>query len=242
MLFRSVGYLLFNDHLATAERQLIAAIEQMQAAPINDLVLDLRYNGGGFLAIASQLAYMIAGPAYTAGQTFERLEFNDKHTSVNPFTGEALTPVPFYSTTLGLSTARGQPLPTLNLTRVYVLTGGTTCSASESIINGLRGVNLQVIQIGSSTCGKPYGFVPTDNCGTTYFSVHFKGVNAAAFGDYTDGFSPSNIAGPAGTLVPGCSVADDFAAALGATNEDRLAAALAHRLAALSTMAAPAAR
>lgn len=225
-----VGYLLFNDHVATAEQQLIAAVEQMRAASIDDLVLDLRYNGGGLLAIASQLSYMIAGPAYTAGQTFERLQFNDKHRSVNPITGEALTPVPFYSTTRGFSVAPGQELPTLNLSRVFVLTGGTTCSASESIINGLRGVNVQVIQIGSSTCGKPYGYYPADNCGTTYFSVQFKGVNAAAFGDYTDGFSPSNTAGPAGTPVPGCSVADDFAAALGATNEDRLEAALGYRL------------
>lgn len=225
-----VGYLLFNDHVATAEQQLIAAVEQMRAAPIDDLVLDLRYNGGGLLAIASQLSYMIAGPAYTAGQTFERLQFNDKHRSVNPITGEVLTPLPFYSTTRGFSTVPGQQLPTLNLSRVYVLTGGTTCSASESIINGLRGVNLQVIQIGSSTCGKPYGYYPADNCGTTYFSVQFKGVNAAAFGDYTDGFSPSNTVGPAGTLVPGCSVADDFAAPLGATSEDRLEAALRHRL------------
>jgi hypothetical protein len=225
-----VGYLLFNDHVAPAEQQLIAAVEQMQAAPVDDLVLDVRYNGGGLLAIASQLSYMIAGPAYTAGQTFERLQFNDKHRSVNPVTGETLTPLPFYSTTRGFSTVAGQQLPTLNLPRVYVLTGGTTCSASESIINALRGVNLQVIQIGSSTCGKPYGFYPADNCGTTYFSVQFKGVNAASFGDYTDGFSPSNTAGPAGTLVPGCSVADDFAAELGTVHEDRLAAALGHRL------------
>jgi carboxyl-terminal processing protease len=225
-----VGYILFNDHIATAEQALISAIGEMQAAPVSDLVLDLRYNGGGYLALASELAYMIAGPASTAGQTFERLQFNDKHTSIDPVTGGALTPMPFLSTTRGFSTVPGTPLPTLNLTRVYVLTGGTTCSASESIINGLRGVNLQVIQIGSTTCGKPYGFYPTDNCGTTYFSVQFKGVNAAGFGDYTDGFSPSNTTAFAGTLVPGCSVGDDFDAELGATNEDRLEAALNHRL------------
>ena len=41
---------------------------------------------------------------------------------------------------------------------------------SEAIINGLDGVNVQVIQIGATTCGKPYGFYPQDNCGTTYFA------------------------------------------------------------------------
>jgi carboxyl-terminal processing protease len=218
-----VGYLLFNDHVLTAEQPLIAAINQMRTANVNDLVLDLRYNGGGYLFLASQLAYMIAGPARTAGQTFEKLQFNNKHPSTDPVTGQPLTPMPFLSTS-----STGQALPSLSLSRVFVLTGGTTCSASESIINGLRGVGVQVVQIGSTTCGKPYGFYPEDNCGTTYFTIQFKGINAAGFGDYTDGFAPSNAPGAGGTRVAGqgCSVADDFNDELGAVTEDRLQAAL----------------
>lgn len=219
----SVGYLAFHDHIRTAEEPLISAIEQMRAANVNELVLDLRYNGGGFLYLASQLAYMIAGPARSAGQTFERLQFNAKHPSIDPVTGQPLAPLPFLSIT-----SSGLPLPTLNLSRVFVLAGGTTCSASESIINGLRGVGVEVVQIGTTTCGKPYGFYPQDNCGTTYFSIQFKGVNAAGFGDYTDGFSPSNTLGPAGTRVPGCSVADDFLHELGDVNEGRFQAALTY--------------
>lgn len=222
---RRVGYVLFNDHIRTSEQPLVTAIEQMRTANVNDLVLDLRYNGGGYLFIASQVAYMIAGSARTSGQTFERLTFNDKHTSIDPVTRQPLTPMPFLSTT---STNPPQPLPTLNLPRVYVLTGGTTCSASESIINGLRGVGVQVIQVGSTTCGKPYGFYPQDHCGTTYFSIQFKGVNAANFGDYADGFSPNNTPGVAGTLLPGCSVADDFNDDLGSVNEERFSVALNH--------------
>ena len=112
---------------------------------------------------------------------------------------------------------------------MYVLTGGGTCSASEAIINGLRGVGVEVIQIGSTTCGKPYGFYPTDNCGTTYFTIQFRGENAAGFGDYSDGFSPQNTAGTAGVAVPGCSIADDFTKQLGDPTEDRFAAALQYR-------------
>lgn len=224
-----VGYLQFNDHLATAEQQLVSAVQTLRAANITDLVLDVRYNGGGLLAIASQLAYMIAGTVPTAGQTFENLTFNAKHRSINPVTGEALTPMPFLTTTRGYSTTPGQPLPTLNLPRVFVLTGSTTCSASESIINGLRGVGVQVIQIGGATCGKPYGYYPADNCGTTYFSIQFKGVNAAGFGDYSDGFRPSNSLGQGGERLPGCSVRDDFDQALGDPAEARFAAALAYR-------------
>jgi carboxyl-terminal processing protease len=115
------------------------------------------------------------------------------------------------------------------LQRVYVITGPGTCSASEAIMNGLRGVNVQVIQIGSTTCGKPYGFFPQDNCGTTYFTIQFRGLNAVGFGDYTDGFSPANTQASVGTIVPGCSVADDFTRALGDPGEKRLAVALAHQ-------------
>lgn len=225
-----VGYLLFNDHVATAEQALVTTFQGFAAAGVVDVVLDLRYNGGGLLGIASELGYMIGGPTATAGRTFEALQFNAKHTAVNPVTGAPLTPLPFVTTTLGYSTAAGEPLPTLSLPRVYVLTGGTTCSASESIINSLRGVGVEVIQIGSTTCGKPYGFYATDNCGTTYFSVNFKGVNAAGFGDYTDGFSPGNTVGVGGTRIPGCSVRDDYGHALGDTSEARFAAALQHRL------------
>jgi len=216
-----VGYLLFNDHIATAESGLVNAVSWLQAANVTDLVLDIRYNGGGYLDIASELAYMIAGNAATAGRTFEQIVMNAKHGSPGSLA--------FHSTALGFSIARGQPLPALNLSRVFVLTGSGTCSASESIMNSLRGIGIQVIQIGSTTCGKPYGFTPQDNCGTTYFSIQLKGVNAAGFGDYTDGFSPANTTSAAGTLIPGCSVGDDFAHALGDPAEARLAAALAYR-------------
>ena len=225
-----VGYMQFNDHLATAEDALFTAIDTLRQSPIDDLVIDMRYNGGGLLAIASELAYMIAGSTPTAGQTFESSRFNAKHTSINPVTGKPLTPMPFLTETVGFSRPPGTALPTLNLPRVFVLTGPTTCSASESVINGLRGVNVQVIQIGSSTCGKPYGFYPADNCGTTYFTIELTGVNAAGFGDYADGFTPNNAAGVGGTRVPGCSVADDFTHELGDPGEARFAAALAYRL------------
>ena len=213
---QSVGYMQFNDHLATSEAQLIAAINQLKGSAITDLVLDMRYNGGGYLDIASELAYMIAGATPTGGKVFERQTFNDK----NPFgfTAEQ-TVTPFHATTLGWpnGVAAGQPLPTLDLKRVYLLVGAGTCSASEAVVNGLRGVGVEVDLIGATTCGKPYGFYPQDNCGTTYFSIQFQGVNQLGQGDYADGFTPT------------CAAADDFNHALGDPNEGRLAAALSYR-------------
>ena len=225
----SVGYMLFNDHLATAESALYNAFTQLRNANVADLVLDIRYNGGGYVAIASEVGYMIAGSA-ASGRVFETTQFNDQYAaSINPVTGGTNSPENFRSAAAGLSLTAGTALPTLNLTRVFVITGGGTCSASESIINGLRGIGLQVIQIGTGTCGKPYGFYPTDNCGTTYFSIQFQGINAAGFGDYPDGFAPQYPAGNSGVLLPGCAVADDFTKPLGDVNERRLAAALYYR-------------
>ena len=230
----AVGYLLFNDHLATAEPALVTAVNTLKAAAVSDLILDIRYNGGGYLDIASELAYMIAGPGSTNGKTFDQIKFNAKHPSVDPVLNAPITPTAFHSTAQGFtaSPAAGTPLPYLGLSRVYVITGSGTCSASEAVINGLRGVGVNVIQIGSTTCGKPYGFYPADNCGTTYFSIQFQGVNQAGFGNYPDGFVPSNGATTGidpGAILPGCSVKDDFTQPLGSPTEARVAAALAYR-------------
>ncbi len=225
----TVAYMLFNDHIRTAEAGLIEAVRTFGSVDggIEDLIVDMRYNGGGFLYIGSELAYMIAGQAATAGQVYERLEFNDKHPETNPVTGRPLSPIPFYNAT---ETDSGvQRLPALNLRRVLILTGPNTCSASESLINGLRGIDIEVILIGDPTCGKPYGFYATDNCGTSYFTIQFRGVNAKGYGDYGDGFVPTPGATGDEADVPGCRVADDLTRALGDPAEGRLAAALAYR-------------
>lgn len=226
----AVGYMLFNEHIATAEGQLVSAVNQLKAANggagITDLVLDLRYNGGGYLDIASELAYMIAGATSTSGKTFEKLTYNSK----NPFGQTAAqATTPFHATTVGFGgTPANQPLPQLGLNQVFVLTGNGTCSASEAIMNGLRGAGIRVVQIGNTTCGKPYGFYAQDNCSTTYFTIQFKGVNNAGFGDYADGFIPAGT-GTAANNLPGCVVADDYSHALGDPAEGRLAAALQFR-------------
>ena len=225
-----VGYLLFNDFIATAERELIDAFEDLSGRGITDLVLDLRYNRGGYLDIASQLGFMIAGPSAAQGRVFEELQFNDKHQVFDPVTGRRLRPLLFHTTSVGFTVSSGRDLPSVNLPRVFVLTGPNTCSASESVINGLRGIDVEVVQVGSTTCGKPYGFYPTPNCGTTYFTVQFRGINAKGFGDFADGFSPANVAGVEGTEVPGCSVADDFDHGFADPGEARLRAALRYRM------------
>jgi carboxyl-terminal processing protease len=203
-----VGYLSFEDHNAVSEQQLVSAFSSLKSQGATDLVLDMRYNGGGLLYVASELAYMIAGPA-SNGKTFEQERFNDKT--------QSYAPIQFMNTAYGFSAAKGTALPYLGLKHVTVLTTSSTCSASEAVVNGLRGIDVQVDLIGGQTCGKPYGFTPQANCGTTYFAIQFQGVNAKGFGDYADGFAPT------------CQVADDLSHALGDTSEGLLAAALAYR-------------
>ena len=221
-----VGYLLFNDHIATAESQLVSAFETFESESVTELVLDMRYNGGGFLDIARMLASMIAGQE-AVGQTFSELQFNDKYPTQNPITGRTLVPSRFTDTAPGFELPSSTVLPLLNLDRVVVIAGSGTCSASEAVINGLQGVGVEVILVGDTTCGKPYGFYGIDNCGTTYFTIQFKGVNALGFGDYSDGFSPPG-ADLVGVETAGCSVLDDLSLPLGDPEEGRLSTALGY--------------
>lgn len=224
-----VGYLQFNGFSAPAQSDLIAAVQQFNQQGVQDVVLDMRYNGGGLLALSSQLGYMLAGPNVVQGRFYNRLSFNDKYPNTDPVTGEGLSPIPFYTKQIDYTAGKllNTDLPTLTLRRLYVLSTGRTCSASEALVNGLRGVDMEVILIGETTCGKPYGFYPTDNCGTTYYTVQFKTSNVKGYGDYSDGLIPT----PTPTLnadVKGCKVTDDFSRALGDVNEGLFATALYH--------------
>ena len=224
-----VGYFQFNTFNRTAQDDLIASFETFIDENITELVIDLRYNGGGLLALASQLSYMIAGPNQTNGMIFETLQFNDKHPDYDPISGNEIQPTPFYQYEIDYNAGVfiNTLLPSVSLSKIYVITTDSTCSASEAVINALRGIDVEVVQIGSATCGKPYGFYPTDNCGTTYFTIQFQGVNAKGFGDYADGFIPSSSPNFDFEL-PGCTVSDDFSAALGDPEEAMLSTALAH--------------
>ena len=223
-----IGYLHFNSFgPRTGERQLVEAFERFSTEEIDELVLDLRYNGGGLLFLAAQLGYMIAG-TQSGNQVFYSQEFNSRDPGRNPLSGERVSPINFQTETIGFTddVTPGQALPTVSLNRVFVLTTGRSCSASEAIINGLIGIGVDAIQIGTRTCGKATGQIPTENCGTTFLPLHFRGVNANGFGDYDGGFAPGEMTGSAGPVILGCSVNDDFSSPLGDTNEAQFAAAL----------------
>ena len=197
-----VGYILFNQHIERAEADLINAIRSFVSQDIDDLALDLRYNRGGLIEIASKLAFMMAGPSATEGKVFDSFVSNGK-----------LPKISFSFISHG---ANNLALPSLGLERVFILTSSATCSASEAIINGLRGIDVEVVLIGIKTCGKPYAQVPKDNCGTTYSLIQYRGVNHKGFGSYEDGFQPN------------CEVGDDVRYPLGDPKEARLGEAITY--------------
>jgi hypothetical protein len=170
----------------------------------------------------------VAGSSATTDKIYDRLVYNDKLSSQNESIG-------FLDTTLDLRRliggdsiiTAGLELPSVNLSRVYVLTTGSSCSASESFMNSLIGIDVEVIQIGETTCGKPYGFVSEDNCGLTYFTVQFKGENNKGFGDYADGLVPKQLP-EAGKQyqVQGCPITEDYLHPLGDEQEILLSSAL----------------
>ncbi len=225
-----VGYMLFNTFSPfESERSLNDAFSQLANEEIDDLVLDLRYNGGGLVAVAAQLGFMIAGSERTRGRTATLLQYNEAAGNRNPITGEIVNPIPFIDEGVGFSVNPGTDLATVDLPRVFILSTGGTCSASELVINSLRGIGFNVILIGDTTCGKPYGFLPTDNCGQTYFTIQFRSVNDQGFGDYSDGFSPNDTTNVFSEQSPGCTVSDDLSRELGDPEEALLSTALFFR-------------
>ena len=219
----TVGYMAFHGFQKPGEAQLAAAVKELQG--VDDLVLDLRYNRGGRVDLAAELGYMIAGSS-TVGQLFTRLDYNDKQPDTDYHVASIANGQ--------MSLASGTVLPTLGLGRVFVLSSASTCSASELIINGLRGLGVEVVLIGNITCGKPYGFWVPDNCGTTYYTIMFRAVNKAGVAGYHDGFVPAGNAPETTTgvpvSIPGCYAPyDNVSYELGDSREPLLSTALHYR-------------
>jgi carboxyl-terminal processing protease len=191
---RRMGYLMIKDMISQTSSGLASAFALFRRNNVTELTIDLRYNGGGLISTAAEIA-SYAAAASDNGRIFSRLLYNDRKAASDR------------DYLFGIQTNQ------LGLNRVFVLAGPRTCSASEQLVNGLRGIGIEVVVIGDTTCGKPVGFLPQDNgCGTTYSVVNFESANALNQGRYFDGFAA-------------CPVAEDFTQPLGATTEPLLNAA-----------------
>ncbi|MEI8226153.1 MAG: S41 family peptidase [Bacteroidota bacterium] len=168
------GHLVFESFIKPSEDELATAFAFFKANNVKDLVLDLRYNSGGYLYIAQILASYIAGNSYK-GTVFAKLQYNDKHQNAN-------------------STFPYITIPnSLALPRLVVITSNATASASEAVMNGLKPY-VKVVSIGDVTEGKPTGMNEWD-IGKKYsmLPVTFKMVNAQNQGDFFDGIFPAKV-------------------------------------------------
>jgi C-terminal processing protease CtpA/Prc len=191
-----IAYLMYNGFYAEYDSKLNQAFQGFKNEGTTDLVLDLRYNGGGSVRTSTRLASMITGQF--EGKIFSKRQYNFKQMA--GMTADDLEVL----NERFVKDIDGTPVNSLNLSTVYILTTSSTASASELIINGLKPY-INVVQIGETTTGKNVGSVTLYDSPTfTKRNVNpnhkyamqplvFKISNASDFGDYTQGLVPTYV-------------------------------------------------
>lgn len=170
-----VGYIHFRNFVQPSVEALNTAFAQLRDQGATDLVLDLRYNGGGLVSVSQHLAGLIGGSPLV-GQVFVQFTHNDKQSSRNV-------------------AYRFEAKPqALAVSRLVVITTRGSASASEAIVNGLR-PHMDVKVVGDTTYGKPVGQYGFDFCEKVLYPVSFLVTNARGEADYFNGI-PADCAAP----------------------------------------------
>lgn len=202
----SIGYLMYNNfRIADANlNELNAIFAEFEAAGVSDLVLDLRYNGGGSVSTSIWLSSMITGQ-FTGDVFFKERWNSDIQSSIEQDNPEALIN-PFVDEMVKRNSNNEityqSPINSLNLNRVHIITTRSSASASELLINGLTPY-IEVVQIGASTRGKPQASITIyDSANLTRENVNpnhtyamqpliYESENADGFSQYYDGIGPT---------------------------------------------------
>ena len=172
----NIGYLVYNSFLGNIDQtadEYARVFNKFSSAGITNLIVDLRYNGGGYVNLQEQLAnYLITSQAQ--GSVMMKQIYNSNHSNEN-------------------STVLFNKSGSLQLTKIYFIVSRGTASASELLINNLKPY-MDVRLIGNSnTHGKPVGFFPIEDGEWYVFPVSFKTVNKNGEGNYYAGFTPNAI-------------------------------------------------
>jgi carboxyl-terminal processing protease len=230
---KKVGYIVFNSFTSkeNAKPKLDEAFATFAAQDITDLVVDLRYNGGGYVETAQYLSNLIA-PASTAGQTMFSYYFTQKmadgqatllknQSRRDPDTKELYTLFDFDYTVAGntIKFSRDNVPTALNLSHVFFIITGSTASASELTINNLLPV-MNVQLIGTTSYGKPVGFFDIDINKYEMYIPQFETKNSAGNGGYYEGMEPEK------GLYKGKLASDDASKDFGDPTESLFAYAL----------------
>jgi C-terminal processing protease CtpA/Prc len=187
---QKIGYLMYNAFTRNFDPQLNAAFAQFKADGVTDVILDLRYNGGGSVETAKDLSSMVTGQFNN--ELFYSEIWNDDRQ-------DAFAEDAFFDSTI----STGEAINSLNLMQVYVIATRRTASASELVINGLDPY-ITVTQVGGTTTGKfQASFLLYDapapafsrelaNPAHTYamLPLVFKTANANGVTDFINGLPP----------------------------------------------------
>lgn len=202
---KTIGYVVYNQFVpgpnGSSAREYDVKLDNIfakfKAKGVNELVLDLRYNPGGYVSSSVNLASLIG--KNVAGKVFYKQQWNPKVSADNDQKyGAGKWDTQTFTT-------KGQNIGA-NLNKVYILTTSSTASASELIINGLKPF-MDVVTIGTTTVGKNVGSITISDANNRIKwgmqPLTFKSANASGFADYAGGFVPSTVvAEPTYSLKP----------------------------------------
>ncbi len=169
---RKTGYIVFNSFLGDTlemNNEFQRIFTRFSQENVSDIVVDLRYNGGGYVQVQEKLAnYLVNGAAN--GNVMMNQEFNDKYKTLNNIT-------------------RYKKLGSVNLNRVFFIVSKSTASASELLVNNLTPY-MDVKLVGpNNTYGKPVGFFPIPVADWYIFPVSFRSTNKNGSGNYFNGIA-----------------------------------------------------
>ncbi|MGL1903229.1 MAG: S41 family peptidase [Fibrobacterales bacterium] len=166
----TIGYLVFNSFMDFSIPHLDTVFEYFADERVSEVIIDLRYNGGGALSVASHIAgYLL--PTNYDGATIT-LSANDKHPEID--------------TTYTLQAHSN----TIDPKKVVIITSGHTASASEFLIMALK-EHIDLSIVGQKTAGKPVGMYSFDLETHMFFPISFIGGSGGEDWDFYDGIDVS---------------------------------------------------
>ena len=220
-----VGYVMFRDFDFASVEGLRKAFEFFEGRNVTKVIVDQRYNLGGFVFVVDYLANLLLGR--DLGGTDAVLRAESWNRDKSEFNVEVNFSAPSCPSFLGNNESlkqydcQGDVVGLTGVTDLVFINSGNTASASEVVLNSML-PHVDVGIVGSRSVGKPVGSAAfpatatgeSDVCGLVMRAINFRNVNADGQGDYFDGF------------VPDCAASDDASFALGAAEEESIAAAL----------------
>ena len=192
---RNVGYLELATFISTADPAFNTVFAAFQAANVNDVIIDLRYNGGGLVSTAELLGDYLGG-SVAQGAIFSETQFNADRAAGN-----------------NSSELFELQANSLSLTNFVVIATQGTASASELVTNSMI-PHVNVAIVGDRTFGKPVGQIGLTFCEKILRPTSFQTVNSLGIGDYFDGLPVDCPAADDLTLAVGDDLDPNMVAAL----------------------------